>query len=775
VHAAHPPRPNSKLPASILAALLASTASSIAHAEPTEAPVNNLLAGKHPLRSDGVRRAAALTDGKAAREHDPWKTRLSAVFTDRTAYVIYDLGTAHALGAAWLQADGNDHYLLEGSDDGRSFQPLWQVTPARGPGLITRTHAQLHARARYLRVRAISGDAALAISELQLFSQAPPALPTPARILSSVPLDARLRDKLVLFGWALLIPLLLVRRARAIWIAAALAVPIWAGVELGRALWSAWPVEPREVSLLRAVIAAVAAAAVARENLGSERWRPLRGVVLGSLGLCGVLGFLAFYNLGQPQFFNPRTGAATFAHHLDLRQYYPTAKYFRELGYRRIYDADIAAYLQDHPERDVPSLAKRPMRDLDTMEASTLGEQRDKIARAPQRFSPERWHAYKADARWFRDSMGTELYLETLLDYGGNATPVWMGIAHALFSWLQPDEHAFQWTGLIDTGLLLVAFVAIARSFGMRSMWVAMVVFGANDFIMYGTNWAGATLRHDWLAYIALGACALRRERWLLGGALLGLASMIRAFPVVCLLGVCLPALWRCGERWRETRRAPGLRELLARERDTLRVLVGAAVIMLLAFAVTAVMFPLDVWGEWFAKVRQVESDPHPAIISLRNLVADWRDQARMLAARWPVYASLLAFYTALCGLAARRMRPEQAALLALTLVPVWLYPSNYYLHSVFLWPLLIAERSSQLPTQEPHSTAVSPAGARVWLCLLLMCTAQYASVLEPDLSLHFYLATLILFIALTQILVTLVSSSVSTATTAPTKLPPDL
>jgi hypothetical protein len=114
-------------------------------------------------------------------------------------------------------------------------------------------------------VHARSGDAALAISELQVFSEVPASLPTPAVIVSAVPFDDSLRDKLVLFGWALLIPLLLVRGTRAVWVCSALSVPIWAGVELGRALWSAWPVAPREVSLLRAMIAAVAAAAVARE------------------------------------------------------------------------------------------------------------------------------------------------------------------------------------------------------------------------------------------------------------------------------------------------------------------------------------------------------------------------------------------------------------------------------------------------------------------------------------------------------------------------------
>ena len=74
---------------------------------------------------------------------------------------------------------------------------------------------------------------------------------------------------------------------------------------------------------------------------------------------------------------------------------------------------------------------------------------------------------------------------------------------------------------------------AMWACFGLLPMLVAMTVFGATELYMFGTNWAGATLRHDWLALLAFAACALRRQRWLLAGALLGFGTMLRVLPAV--------------------------------------------------------------------------------------------------------------------------------------------------------------------------------------------------------------------------------------------------
>ena len=275
------------------------------------------------------------------------------------------------------------------------------------------------------------------------------------------------------------------------------------------------------MSLARATWALVAAVAVLRECFPPARHHPDRRVTLGVLGLCAGLSFLSFYNLGQPQFWDARRGQTTFAHYLDLRQYYPTAKYFKELGYRDIYVADMAAY-REEPGVDTQRVNRMPMRDLDTLSMSTVGDREDQIQRVKSHFTPERWEAYKRDSRYFREVMGTSHYLETMHDMGGNATPVWMSIAYLLFNAMPPSNGAFLFTAVFDLVLLLLTFVMIGRCFGLRTALVAMVIFGSNDFIMYGTNWAGSTLRHDWLAYLGLGACALKRERYALGGALAG-------------------------------------------------------------------------------------------------------------------------------------------------------------------------------------------------------------------------------------------------------------
>lgn len=71
---------------------------------------------------------------------------------------------------------------------------------------------------------------------------------------------------------------------------------------------------------------------------------------------------------------------------------------------------------------------------------------------------------------------------------------------------------------LLDPLLLGVMFYTVKRTVGWRTMLVGIVLFGANDFHMFGSNWVGATLRHNWMAYIGLGICALATKRWWQGG-----------------------------------------------------------------------------------------------------------------------------------------------------------------------------------------------------------------------------------------------------------------
>ncbi|MBC7172730.1 MAG: hypothetical protein H5U40_09900, partial [Polyangiaceae bacterium] len=358
-----------------------------------------------------------------------------------------------------------------------------------------------------------------------------------------------------------------------------------------------------------------------------ERFPAHEGAVTSTLALSALVALLAFYNLGRPQFWNAGEGRPTFIHNHDMRVYYPVAKYFRELRFDGVYAASLAALEDIDAPGSLDRMARVEFRDMTTHEMTRVGEARGTIAEVKSRFSPERWAAFVNDMRYFRHSMGLNGYLGSMHDHGANATPVWFLSALAIFAW-SPASDAILITGAaIDLGLLLVAFAAIGRTFGLRTMLLSIVFFGANDFYMFGSNWAGATLRHDWMAYLALGACALRSSRYALGGVLLALAAMIRAFPALALVGVALAAGWMLIQQ----RSALGRPLTRAERMETLapffRVALGAAICVLGLWLVTSLVFGFDSWTIWLEKVALLSRDSHVNNISLRQL-AIWTRQA---------------------------------------------------------------------------------------------------------------------------------------------------
>lgn len=721
----------------------------------------NLLEGLKARASRHVRCAACLTDGTAAPDGGYWKTEGTAVFERPEGFVEYDLGSVRRIRAAWVQGDNNDSYQIAGSSDGVAYTTLWTAGPVNRPGLQGRARTLLDAPARYVRVTASGGDGNYSLTEVQLFAEAPKTLPAPVHTVSGIAKTIEVRTRILAFGLALIGFLALTyRKAPFWWLGLAIAVPLVGGFELASILAQTWPQEQREVSLVRGTVAVVAGAALLRELWAPARFPAHRGAVLGVLGFCGVVGILAFYNLGVPQFRDHELGKATYVHQLDLRQYYPTAKYFPEVGYRSMYEADVAAYLEDHPRQPVTSIAERPLRNLGDLQLSSVREQRKRIEAAPKLFSAARWHEYKADARYFREAMGERAYFQTFYDMGGNATPVWIALTHLIFNQLEASDAAFARTALFDVLLILGAFLAVGLVFGPRTAFLGMVIFGANDFIMYGSNWGGATLRHDWMAYLAFGACALKRGRFALAGVLLALATSMRAFPALALVCLSFPVVWWFIEQLKAHRRLPRRTEWWREQRPAFIVLAAAALTGGLLFLGSSLLLGLDAWGDWYVKVGQLSADPHGNHISLRSLIAGWEsDQPLVLADRMPLFLMAVVFYVGLVFVACRGQRYEQAAVLGLVLTPVLFYPANYYIHLVWLLPLVMVEQrklDGALDEQGGIATPFDPAHTHVGLALLALCAAQYFTVLETDRGLHFYLASVLLFAALTFLLVTL-------------------
>ena len=293
-----------------------------------------------------------------------------------------------------------------------------------------------------------------------------------------------------------------------------------------------------------------------------------------------------------------------------------------------------------------------------------------------------------------------DAYIDSMIDHGANATPVWMLPASLLFSRASANRLTLVLTGLLDPALLILFFVVAARTFGLSTAFLCLVIFGTNSFPMHGSNWGGSTLRNDWMILLGLGICALRAERWALGGFLLGWSTMIRAFPLLVLFAVPMPAFWWFIERHFVQKRSVGFSEFLLSHQPAWRTAAGAlAAATLLGITSTAVYGFEDGWKDWATKISSHASKPNTNHVGLRTVLThgeggvtggDWSERrSALLEARRPLIwlGMTLGVLAVLVG--SRRQELHQAALLGMMLIPILFYPANYYLHSLFVLPLL--------------------------------------------------------------------------------------
>jgi hypothetical protein len=734
----------------------------------------NLLGERRPVQAVGVWHAERLADGLAAHEGDHWLTGLTAQITAGKSLVEWDLGSSRPIRCALIQGDNNDMYRLFASEDGREFTQVWVAGPDSHAGMRTR-FGPLSGTARYLRLTADGGDGMFSVAEIAVFAECPPGWPdlTIARA-RGVPLNDVARTKLWFFA-ALTIGFILGhRRAGSRWQYLLVAAPVLVGASAVLTLAEIYPLFGEE-SLLRGLVALIALAVVVKESLFPERLRPHPRVVQVTLGVLAVLAVGCYYHFAAPQFYDAAKGRRTFVHTVDMRHYYPTAKYFHELRFDGLYLASLAAYIDLAQPRDLAGDMKDVrLRDLTTYEMITGDQALPQLPAIRARFTPQRWEQFKGDMRYFLDSMGRDGYLGSIRDHGGNATPVWVLGAWALFRSAPASELTLGLAAAIDPLLLLVLFFFVYRTFGSRVMLYALILFGATDFYQFGSNLVGSTLRQDWLVALGLGACALKAERPFLGGFLLAYGGLIRAFPALAALFLLVPVVWFVIDHWRQHRRLPRVALLRAEQRSTLRAITGAAVCVIGFLAVTSAVFGFkNGWSTWLAKIEMHAVGPSTNNVGLRNVLAwrpwhtadylirhehpepwvDWqRFQIENFAQLRPVFylVNLLAF--AAVFVACRRRPLYQVSLLGLLLVPFFFYPSNYYCHFVFLLPLALAG-ATRPPVADPGRDRIFGWGIAV---LCAMCFGQYFTYFAGGTDVMFTYQSFILLGGFSLILVPL-------------------
>ena len=279
--------------------------------------------------------------------------------------------------------------------------------------------------------------------------------------------------------------------------------------------------------------------------------------------------------------------------------------------------------------------------------------------------------------------------------------------------------------------------------------------------------------RHDWMAYIGLGICALATKRWWQAGVLLAMASLIRAFPAFTLITFTFPALAWAYQFYIDEERLPRWADIQEAQESVIKVARAAAITVGAALVLTTIFLGASCWPQWWHKVNLLERDPHTNHESLRMFLSfdltavpqalfgnepqlDWgQGLMRNWEAHQPLFVLLVAISIIAVFAAARRRRPHQAAILGLILVPVLLSPANYYCHAFFLLSLVVVARERST-SGKPRIHPISKRDAWIWAVLLGLCVAQYRTVLVNDLGLHFLMSGTFMLTAYAVILVLL-------------------
>ena len=302
----------------------------------------------------------------------------------------------------------------------------------------------------------------------------------------------------------------------------------------------------RKVDLSKAMIAVTAAGCVFYESHRAgarrpvaERWKKAVGV---TLGVAAIIGYFNGFKFGYPKYY----------HRWDQFHYYMGAKYFDELGYSGLYKCSAIAQDQlgsavtfktDEGKTlriDMKKEVRHPDKKIRNLGGDNLlipiGDILDHPEQCVDRFTPERWEIFKQDVTFFRFSSDKTYWEDMQKDHGYNPPPVWT-IAGKIFGELQPASTRYlQFLASLDIAYLGGMFVALWWAFGWRVFAVGAIFWGCQASApFYWTG--GAFLRQDWLFYLVLSACLIRKRWFKLAGAAMVYAGLLRVFPGLAVIG----------------------------------------------------------------------------------------------------------------------------------------------------------------------------------------------------------------------------------------------
>lgn len=414
-----------------------------------------------------------------------------------------------------------------------------------------------------------------------------------------------------------------------------------------------------------------------------------------TLAIIGLLSLSAWWNAGHFHFNH-------FIHIWEQYHYVIGAKYGPELRYTRLYECTAVA---DNEDKVGKRVRERRMRDLaadnDLIKTTEILAHPE---RCKDHFTPERWEAFRADIRFFRGRFSRDRWDKSQTDHGYNATAVWsigariIAEATGRLTW-----NKIVYLGSIDFGLLMLMWGVTWWAFGWRATCTALIFWGCNFPARYYWN-GGSFLRYDWLLWLVVGICMLKRRHMFLAGTALTYATGLRIFPGFVVAALVLKALARMVRE----------RRFVLSRAHTVFAAGCIATIALLTPASDWAMGGLDSWGEF-----AVNSDKHLKTALTNNMglktalgydhetraartrskkhldpFKDWKDaRTHFYGKRSPIFFGLIFLFCLILARAGDREEDWVAACLGTGLIAIAAELTCYYYGFLLAYGLMLDRR----------------------------------------------------------------------------------
>ncbi|WP_437727009.1 hypothetical protein [Sorangium sp. So ce861] len=344
----------------------------------------------------------------------------------------------------------------------------------------------------------------------------------------------------------------------------------------------------------------------------AERWKKRAAFAFSAMA---VVAYFDGFRFAYPSFY----------HRWEHYHYYLGAKYFPEMAYDDLYKCTVIAqdelgvvtYTDERTGQpitiDMSAEVREPDKKIRNLGVDNLLIPVGGLLEHPEackaRFSPERWEAFKADVRFFRTASEKGYWEDMAKDHGYNPPPVWTIMGRVLAELHPATTGYLQLLAGFDIAYLLGMFAALAWAFGWRVCAVAVIFWGCQSpapFFWTG----GGFLRNDWLFFLVLSACLVRKRYFKLAGASMVYAGLLRIFPGIAVIGWLVVA---GSYLLRHKRMAP----------SHVQVLIGGVLAAAVLIPVSVAVAGRDSYRQFYEHTLQVhDQTPVTNHMGLRVLVA---------------------------------------------------------------------------------------------------------------------------------------------------------